>query len=266
MIKKPLHMIISVLTENNAGPQTPSEHGLSYIIEYDDEKILFDTGQSDMFVQNARIMGITVNDVDLIVLSHGHYDHGNGLSYIHDKKLICHNDCFVKRYRKSDLKSIGLKNSKEEISKKFDLICTKEAYKISDKIIFLGEIPRLTDFESQQTDFIFQDGSPDFVMDDSAISMITNEGLFVITGCGHAGVVNTLEHAKKLCGESRICGIMGGFHLKEANKQTMETVRYLKNQKVKYIYPSHCTALPALNVFYDNFKINTLKTGDIITI
>jgi 7,8-dihydropterin-6-yl-methyl-4-(beta-D-ribofuranosyl)aminobenzene 5'-phosphate synthase len=169
----------------------------------------------------------------------------------------------VKRYRKADNSYIGLKNSKDEITGKFRLETTPGPYEITGKIIFLGEIPRLTDFESQSTSFVFDDGSPDFVIDDSALAMITDKGIFVVTGCGHAGIVNTLEHAKKVTGIDIINGIMGGFHLKNTDQQTIETISYLKENKVEHVYPSHCTDLPALSAFYDNFGMALVKTGNI---
>ena len=100
-------------------------------------------------------------------------------------------------------------------------------------------------------------------MDDSALALILEEGTFVVTGCGHAGIVNTLEHAKKVSEEERIYGIMGGFHLKQDDKQTRETIKYLKDNKVKYVYPSHCTALPALAAFHLAFGMETVKTGQV---
>jgi len=257
-------MIVSILTDNNPGGHTPAEHGLSYLIEHDGKRLLFDSGQSDMFMKNAGIMGLDLVNVDIIILSHGHFDHGNGLEYLSGGILLCHPACFVKRYRKAGHSYIGLKNSKDELAKKFTLVTSSKPYQISEKIIFLGEIPRLTDFESKSTSFILDGGIPDFVMDDSAIALLLEDGLFVITGCGHAGVVNTLEHAKKVTGENKIYGIMGGFHLKKADRQTKETISYLKNNAVKHIYPSHCTALPALSAFYQIFKINLIKTGDIL--
>lgn len=257
-------MTISILTDNSPAGNTPAEHGLSYLIEHDGKRLFFDTGQSDLFLKNAGTMGIDITNIDTIILSHGHFDHGDGLQYLSGGKLICHPGCFVKRYRKADYSYIGLKNSKDEIAGRFNLITSSAPYQISEKIIFLGEIPRITDFESQITSFVFEDDSPDFVLDDSGIAMLTDKGLFVITGCGHAGVVNTLEHAKKVSGENKIYGIMGGFHLKEANRQTKETIRYLKNNAVKHVYPSHCTALPALSAFYKAFNISTIKTGDIL--
>ncbi len=257
-------MRISVLTENQPGPFTPAEHGLSYVIEFDGKRILFDTGQSDMFLKNAEIMNVSMENIDMIILSHGHFDHGNGLNYLSGSSLVCHPGCFVRRYRGMDHTYIGLKNSRDELSWMFNLITSAEPFTITDKIIFLGEIPRLTDFESRKTSFVFEDGTPDFVMDDSGLVLLLPEGLFVITGCGHAGIVNTLGHAKKITGISKLYGIMGGFHLKEIDLQTKETIRYLKESEIKHVLPSHCTELPALSAFYESFGIRQIKTGDIL--
>lgn len=256
-------MRVSVLTENQPGPFIPAEHGLSYLIEYDGKKILFDTGQSDMFLKNAEKMHVSMANIDKIVLSHGHFDHGNGLDYLSGSSLICHPGCFVRHCRKNDHTFIGLKNSQEQLSWMFNLTLSSTPVKLSEKIYFLGEIPRHTDFESQITPFILEDGTPDFVMDDSAMAFLLDAGLFVITGCGHAGIVNTLEYAKKVTGVSTIIGIMGGFHLKEVNRQTQETIRYIRENNMKYILPSHCTELPALAAFHEAFGLRQVKTGDI---
>jgi len=258
-------MKISVLTDNHAGSFTMAEHGLSYLIEHDGKRILFDTGQSNLFMKNAKLMNISLDNIDMIILSHGHYDHGNGLSYLHEGSLVCHPGCFVKRYSRKDNRYIGLKNTREELEKRFDIKVSGKAFKISKKIIFLGEIPRLNGFESQNTTFAFEDGTPDFIMDDGAIAIIIDEGLFVITGCGHAGIINTLEHARRVTGINKLSGIMGGFHLKENDRQTKETIKYLKESVIDHILPSHCTELPALSAFYENFGIKQLKTGDILS-
>ena len=258
-------MKVSILTDNFPGNSTGAEHGLSYFVDHEGIKLLFDTGQSALFLQNASIMGIDPEGRELIILSHGHFDHGNGLAHLTGGRLLCHPGCFVKRYRNTDHTYIGLKNSREEIAEKFDLITSKASYPISNTVLFLGEIPRITDFESQQTDFSFEDGTPDFVVDDSAIALQTLKGLFVITGCGHAGLVNTLEQARNITGEQRIYGVMGGFHLKERDRQTIETINYLKKNRVKHVIPSHCTALPALVAFAEKFPIRSVKTGDLFT-
>jgi 7,8-dihydropterin-6-yl-methyl-4-(beta-D-ribofuranosyl)aminobenzene 5'-phosphate synthase len=256
-------MTISVLTDNKPGIHTEAEHGLSYLVEFDGKKLLFDTGQSNLFLLNAGVMGIDMTNIDMIILSHGHFDHGDGLPYLTGGKLLCHPGCFIKRYRKADASYIGLVNSKDELKGKFDLITSLAPYKISEKIVFLGEIPRLTDFESRHTSFIFENGNPDFVMDDSALAVILEKGLFVVTGCGHAGIVNTLKHASLVTGIGKIHGIMGGFHLKARDRQTNETIRYLKENGITQVYPSHCTDQPALSLFYQNFPVKQVKTGDV---
>ncbi|MBN1416111.1 MAG: MBL fold metallo-hydrolase [Bacteroidales bacterium] len=256
-------MVISVLTDNMPGTRTEAEHGLSYLIEFEGKKLLFDTGQSNLFLKNAEIMSVDTTNIDMIILSHGHFDHGDGLPYLSGGKLLCHPECFVKRYRKVDHTYIGLINTQDELEEKFELITSSAPFYISEKIVFLGEIPRLTDFESKHTSFIFEDGSPDFVMDDSAVAMILDRGLFIITGCGHAGIVNTLEHARIVTETKKLYGIMGGFHLKAADRQTEETIRYLKESGITYVYPSHCTDEPALSLFYKSFPSIPVKTGDI---
>jgi len=257
-------MVIKVLTDNHAGSFTMAEHGLSFLIEHEGKRILFDTGQSDLFMKNAVKMNVSLQNIDMIVLSHGHFDHGDGLSNLNGGTLICHPGCFIKRYSTRDNRYIGLKNSRDELQKLFELKVSEKPLNISERIIFLGEIPRLTDFESQVTNFRYEDGTPDFVMDDSAVAFILEEGLFVVTGCGHAGIVNTLEYARKITGIDELYGIIGGFHLKENDHQTKETIRYLKENRVNHVRPSHCTELPALAAFYENFGMRQVKTADIL--
>lgn len=257
-------MKISILVDSTPGTYTKAEFGLSYFIEHNGNSILFDAAQTDLFLENARIMNIQVDNAKFIVLSHGHFDHGDGLEHLSGGTLVCHPVCFVKRYGKSSKNYIGLKNSRDKIANRFNLITNDKPYKLFEGAYFLGEIPRVTSFESQTTSFSFEDGSPDFVLDDSALALMCKDGLVVVTGCGHSGIVNILEHAQKVTGVNIIYGIIGGFHLKENNRQTKETIAYLKEKKVKHIYPSHCTALPAMSEFYKNFKIKEIKTGDIL--
>ncbi|MDX9930818.1 MAG: MBL fold metallo-hydrolase [Bacteroidales bacterium] len=258
-------MKILVLTENNAGQLTSAEHGLSYLIETDGKRILFDTGQSDLFLKNAAIMGVSLEGIDMIVLSHGHYDHGNGLEYLNGGTLLCHPGSFIRRYRKSDHSYIGLKNSREELARKFKLITSREPLRISESIVFAGEIPRTSPFESKLTSFVLEDGTPDFVTDDSALIITLPHGLFIITGCGHAGIVNTIEHASAITGIDKIYGIMGGFHLREEDHQAIETVNYLKNKKVGHVIPSHCTSGAALARFRTTFDSRPVGTGDTLS-
>ena len=254
-------MKISVLTENHAGSNFAAEHGLSYFIEHD-KNILFDTGHSDIFIKNAEKLNINLEkDTDTIVLSHGHWDHGNGLIHLKKKTLITHPYSFIKRYRKKDNSYIGLNQTLSELNRNFRLVSTKQAFNISEKIIFLGEIPRLNDFEAQTTTFIDGKNKPDFVPDDSGLAIILEDGIAVISGCAHSGICNIIERAKSITGISKVKLLMGGFHLKENNKQTQKTIEYLVENNIENIYPSHCTELPALASFHSKFNTLQIKTG-----
>ncbi len=256
-------MKLSVLTENTASEYFLAEHGLSYFIEFDGKKILFDTGATDVFLKNAEKLNINVDKADIVVLSHGHWDHGNGLKYIENKPLLCHPNVFIKRFRKGENKNIGLDLSYEEIKNKFSLTTSKEPYYITPNIIFLGEIPRLNNFEAQKTSFTTENGKDDFVIDDSALAIVKDEKLIIVSACSHSGICNITEYAKKITDINSVKAVIGGFHLKYQDVQTKKTIDYFKKNKVENLLPSHCTQLPALAAFYEAFKIKGVKSGMI---
>jgi len=258
-------MKIIVLTENHAGGHFGAEHGLSYFIESENFKFLFDTGHSDLFLRNAEKSGINLSDeIDTVVLSHGHWDHGNGLEHIQGKRLICHPGVFIKRYRKGGIENIGLKRKREEYLKMFDIQATTKPLEIFKGVWFLGQIPRETLFESRSTAFVDENGIPDFVMDDSALAIVNNKELTVISGCAHAGIVNIVQYAMHVTGIEKLKMVIGGFHLKNINVQTMKTIIYFREHRPEILLPSHCTQLPALAAFHNEFGTHQLKTGDVI--
>ncbi|MCY1723151.1 MBL fold metallo-hydrolase [Prolixibacteraceae bacterium Z1-6] len=255
-------MNVTVLTDNLAGGKFLAEHGLSYLLEIDGEQILFDTGHSDVFLRNAEKLGIYIhNAIKTVVLSHGHWDHGNGLQHLENKTLLTHPGAFLERFRKIDHSPVGLSFSKNLLLQKFDIHETKTSYQITENLYYLGEIPRLNNFESQTTSFELADGTDDFILDDSALVAIQNNELIIVTGCSHSGICNICENAKAVTGISKIKAVIGGFHLKFGNRQTTQTIVYFKENKVETLLPSHCTDLPALALFYEHFKIQQVKTG-----
>ena len=258
-------MRLVVLNDNESGAQKQfeAEHGLSFLIE-DDKTILFDVGPSDVFLRNAKQLGIDVEDVDCIVLSHGHWDHGNGLKFIKNHKLVCHPECFIKRYRKIDDSYIGLPLSLEEAKTRFDLILSKEPFNVTENILFLGEIPRKNNFEAKTTTFYKEGNEDDFVVDDSALAIKSENGLIIIAGCSHAGICNIIEYAKEVTGLGKVHAVIGGFHLKKVDEITLKTIDYFKGEKIERIYPSHCVRKPVLEKFSDELGSGRLYSGDII--
>lgn len=255
-------MKLTVLTENAAGGRCLAEHGLSYLIESQGNKVLLDAGHSDVFLRNAAYLGIDLNnEIDSVILSHGHWDHGDGLRHLKGKSLYFHPQVFINRYRRSDDTYLGLKMSEAEMHSQFNLHTSISPIEVKPGILFLGEIPRINDFEAKSTPFIDADGKPDFVLDDSAVVVTEDDGIVVITGCAHAGICNTVAYAISVTGVTNVKAVVGGFHLKKNDAITSKTIEWLKEIGVQDVLPTHCTELEALSAFSREFGATQLKTG-----
>lgn len=132
-------------------------------------------------------------------------------------------------------------------------------------MVFLGEIPRKFEFENAPTYFTLANGKPDLLPDDSAMVVIHNDELIVLTGCAHSGVCNIVDYAQKVTGLSKINTVMGGFHLKHINKQTTETIAYLKLQGATHVMPSHCTSFDVVDEFHKHWPEKPITTGRILS-
>ncbi len=256
------------------------EPGLSFLIETDGKKILFDTGYSDLFLQNAQKMGINLLDLDMVVLSHGHLDHSGGLfplirhmtrSIIEGfpvKKplLVAHPWCFYPR-PKSPVPDTGTVLSEQELSRFFDVITTTIPRHLTTNLVFLGEIERAFKFEQVDPGtrkIIMPDGAAkeDRILDDSALAFRTSEGLVIITGCSHAGICNIVEQAKTVCGNSRVIDIIGGLHLLSPEPSRLKkTAEYLRDLQLKSLHACHCTSLSSKIVLAGYCPVQEVGTG-----
>ena len=270
------------LSENTAW-QTGvlAEWGLSILIEKDTHSILFDTGETISAAQNAGSLGIDLTKIDTIVLSHGHFDHTGGLLHLLAKigrevTVIAHPDIWAAKYNRNSgrpEKYIGIPYSREEleaVGAKFKL--TAEPVRIDEDIITTGEIPRLTDFESIDSSLYVKTESgwkPDELLDDQGIVIKTPQGLAVIPGCAHRGLINTLHHAREMTGIQKIYLVAGGSHLITASdEQIWQTISALNEMGVQKLATCHCTGMRAnillSQTFGKNFILNS--TGTIINL
>lgn len=247
-------MKLSVLVDNNTyiDQYYCGEPAVSYYIETENKRILFDAGYSDVFLSNAEKMGIDLRGLTHIVLSHGHNDHSGGLQFLFARfelshvNLIAHPDCFLPKY--DDIEYIGAPYSNAEVAHKANYIPCCVPYKISENLIWLGEIPRRNDFEIAQSIGKQKKSGQleaDYVMDDTALIYRNSDGLFIITGCSHSGICNIVQYAKEIFNEDRIIGILGGFHLFDNDQRLQKTIRYLNDCNIKELYPCHCVSLLA---------------------
>lgn len=247
---------ITTLTENTAGLGFLAEWGLSIFLEVDGVNILFDTGLGVSAVHNAHVLGVDLSSVDKIVLSHGHSDHTGGLREIlretKEVEVVAHPDVWEAKYAGTveTNRFIGIPFRREELENlgaRFSL--TRDAVWISDSIVTTGEIPMVTDYEDiDPILWVKENGEmvPDSLADDLAVAIKTEDGLVVILGCGHRGVINTLRHARNLTGENRIHAVIGGIHLFRASEERLfRTASDLKEMGVELLGVSHCTGFHA---------------------
>lgn len=263
-------MKLQVLVDNNTyiDQYYLGEPGVSYYVEIDDRKILFDAGYSDIMIQNAYSLGVDLKGLTHIVLSHGHDDHTKGLKYLFSQfclpnvRLVAHPGCFVPRWEQE--RYIGSPFSEEEISRLCLYQPSRAPFYISENCCYLGEIPSLNQFEERPlTGTALVDGKEvsDRVLDDSAIACRTEKGIFIITGCSHSGICNIVEYAKQVLGCDRIAGIIGGFHLFDADERLEKTIEFLKSSSVENMYPCHCVSLKAKAEMMKHMQINEVGVG-----
>lgn len=259
-------MIIKVLNDNlSSNEKFKCEHGLSLYIEHNEFKFLFDAGQTDLFIQNACLLGVILNDIDFIVLSHGDYDHGNGLKYldIGKRDLYAHPHFLEYRISKRTGLFDGLNQSREQINDRFNLIESDKPIEIRKDIFFMGEIKRLSHFDIGGLPMVDRFNKEYMHLDDTGIAIKTDKGVIVITGCAHSGLCNIIEHAKTVSGCNEVYAVIGGFHLKDTGKKTQNVLKYLKKVKPKKLFLAHCTSEDAKTLLINELDSETyrLKTG-----
>lgn len=267
-------MKLKVLVDNNTyiDQYYYGEPAVSYYIEDEDTSLLLDVGYSDLFLKNATALGINLENISTIVISHGHDDHTRGLKYYFEKdhkktiSVIAHPDAFNEK--EIDGLKICSPILREELKEKCSLILSKKPIKVSRNITFLGEIPQMNNFENRKaigTQIINGDSVDDYVMDDSALVYKNENGIYIITGCSHSGICNIIEYAKKVCKDDRVLGVIGGFHLFEVNEQINKTIDYLVQNDLKELYPSHCTSFSVKAEINKTLPVKEVGVGLEIT-
>ena len=270
---------ITTLVNNITSGDLASEHGLSFWLEYNGKHTLFDTGQSDIILKNANLLGIAPAETDAIVISHGHYDHTGGLDAVLDiapkATLYLHPEALGQKFsRKSDsIKTIGMPEPTKEIIRALagreKVVWTEKPTEILPGLFTTGKIPRNTNFEDTGGNFFVNEKctKKDDLWDDQAIFAETRKGIVILLGCAHSGVVNTLDYVAKLTSRNRIYAVIGGMHLLNASDERIScTVDALKQYKVQKISPAHCTGDKAVEKIRSAFpdQICTCYAGSRI--
>lgn len=254
---------VTILVDNEADNGLTKEHGLSLWIEHQDNHVLFDTGQTNTFEENAGRLGVDIGETDTLVLSHGHFDHTGGISCVFrmapNTNVYCHPAVVYPRYsiRNGMARPIQMP---EESMVSLDRLSSGQLHWVQNPVLLseqmgvTGPIPRKTHYEDTGGPFYLDPAGnrKDDIDDDMALWIRTNKGLVVCVGCSHAGLVNTLNHVQTLNGGKNIHAIIGGFHLIGADLERLgETVKALNLLNPKLVVPCHCTGKPAVSFLRD---------------
>ncbi len=275
---------LTVLVDNNTAIDhyLLAEPGLSFLLEHDGKRILFDAGYSDVFIRNAQKLGQDLVQLDRVVLSHGHMDHTWGLPSlialrteaamagrrVPETELVAHPHA-LRGKSLDNVPEIGSLLGSRSLGIHFSLRLSKEPMNLGERLLFLGEIPRRFEFEDSPPlgeQNMETHSRPDHILDDTALAFDTGRGLVLVCGCSHAGICNTVARAMELTGEKRILDIIGGLHLLDTPTERLEhTAKYLSNTGLLSLHACHCTDLAAKLALGRTLPLREVSSGLIIS-
>lgn len=252
-------MKITTLCENRIEPSFGlcASHGLSLYLEFKGKTFLYDVGQDDTFIKNAKKMNIDIDNCDTIIISHGHLDHAGGLAYLNinttNKDLIIDKRAFFKKIRYVNKQEIDIGIS--DILKHLEYKSTEinQSFEIFDGLWCLSQVEIDENFIGLEKGLYVIDEkkikTEDTFSDELGLCFNTSNGLCVISGCSHRGVINIINSAKQLMNTNNIHTFIGGLHLSFATEEEIYSVTtILKKLNLKKLIIGHCTGWKAISI------------------
>lgn len=247
-------MKLICLVDNVTLPYSPfwGEHGLAFLVESAEGRVLFDTGASGtVLMHNLEVAGIAPETIDALAISHSHHDHTGGLPKFLEQRsglpLYANPDLLRERFsqREGKMRSVGIPLAPEKLRQLADLRLSAEPQKVLPGIWTSGEITERPEPEGRSAHHFVRGEKglePDPYRDDMALVLETERGLVLLCGCCHAGLLNTLAHVEQAF-QRLVVAIIGGTHLISADADHLERVRQkmLEMESVRHIYLNHCS-------------------------
>lgn len=265
-------MKATVLVDNISKEDISGEWGLSILIEYDEKKILLDTGGSGLFLENAKKLGVDIRDVDYAVLSHAHYDHADGMRdffmandkakfYLRDS---CGENCYMKKWFFH--KYIGIpKNLLDEYKDR--IVYAKEDYRMFPGVALIPhKTEGLSDIGKKNNMYIRNENGwkPDDFSHEQSLVFETPSGLVIFNSCSHGGADNIIKEVAATYPDKKIKALIGGFHIFSKSKaEVRELARRIKMTGVETIYTGHCTGNRSFNILKEELgdMVHQLSVG-----
>lgn len=266
-----MQVSVRILVENTTPvPNLIGEYGFACLVTVDGRRLLFDTGSNQALFHNCKALGIKLEEIEEVMISHGHFDHTGALlpllEQYGEKKIYAHSRFLLPRFvplHNGKMKKIGSPfgyEQLEEAGAKF--IFVDDFIEIWPQVYISGEIPRNNDYEDNGGDFKVENMGEieeDKLEDDMALIIDHPEGLIIISGCAHSGIINTIDHAVRMTGNPKILAYIGGTHLFTASVQRIDkTATALKSYDIRQLIVSHCTGFNASARLYN-------ELGDMVS-
>ncbi len=266
---------LTVIIDNAAKENLSGEWGLCILAEYKDKKILVDAGASNLFAENLSKLGFDIKDIDMAILSHAHYDHGNGMPKFFKenskaKFFIRENtkeNCYIRKFIFS--KYIGLpKHVLEDFSDRIEYVTGD--YKLCDGAYLIPhKTPNLDQIGKRE--MMYQKTKSGWVVDnfshEQSLVLETEKGLIIINSCSHGGANNIINEVKETFPDKKVYGIIGGFHLFNKTEEEVKAfAKKVEETNIEYICTGHCTKSKAFNILKEELgkKVHALEVGLVI--
>jgi 7,8-dihydropterin-6-yl-methyl-4-(beta-D-ribofuranosyl)aminobenzene 5'-phosphate synthase len=263
------HVLAELAADGKVPDALIAEPGFSVLVRIEkggrERALLFDTGVSPTgMVENMRRLGLSLEDVEVIVLSHGHWDHVTGMEGVARTlggaglPVVIHPEFWSRRritFPGLDPAELPSASRSALEGAGFEIVEERRpSFLLDGSTLITGEVDRTTEFETgfRGHEALRHSGwQPDpLILDDQALVLrLPGRGLVVVSGCGHAGIVNTVRYAQKVTGQQRIAAIVGGFHLSGPMFETIigPTVRAFDELAPAVLVPAHCTGWKAVH-------------------
>lgn len=271
---------ITLLVDHSAArPDLEMEHGLSFLLEADDEVLLFDAGASGAALRNAERLGLPWRRISRIVLSHGHRDHSGGLGAfldaLPDAQVFLHPRALAPRFSLAPdrpARELGMPHEVQSLlqARMDQLHWTTAPMSLGPDIGITGPIPRRHPEEARSGPFFLdpEGREPDPLEDDQALWLRLEAGLVAVLGCTHAGIANSLWTLRDCSRQETAWAVVGGLHLAAATPERMQhSLRALALGGVGCVAPVHCSGPEATFLLREALGSNmrALRTGECLT-